>query len=81
MHILDNRIITMQSWFLQLPDQHQKVVSRELTMCGYFCSLTTCTLLSLIFKYWSTECNIPVMARSFFSSTVTSLPTKVLKYE
>jgi len=48
-------------------------------MCGYLASLTTFTLFSFTFRYWSTECSVPVMARSFFSSTVTSLPTSVLK--
>lgn len=43
----------------------------RLTMCGYLASLTTLVWLSLMFRYWSTECSTPVMARSFFSSTVT----------
>lgn len=40
-------------------------------MWGNLSSLTTLTLSSLMFMYWSTECSVPVMARSFFSSTVT----------
>ena len=34
-----------------------------------------------MFRYWSTECSVPRTARSFFSSTTTSLPTSVLKKE
>ena len=30
-------------------------------------------------RTWSTECSVPTMARSFFSSTVICLPTSVLK--
>lgn len=40
-------------------------------MCGYFCSFTTRMLFSLMFRYWSTLCSVPVIAKSFFSSTVT----------
>ncbi len=36
---------------------------------------------SLIFKYWSTEINVPVIETSFFNSTQTCLPTNVLKKE
>ena len=47
--------------------------SREMkhTMCGYLLSLMTLTLVIFTLRYWSTECKIPVTARSFFSSTVT----------
>lgn len=30
-------------------------------------------------RTWSTECSVPVMVRSFFSSTVTCFPTNVVK--
>ena len=42
-------------------------------MWGYFCSFITIVLFSLMFKYWSTECSVPLMAKSFFSSTVTCM--------
>lgn len=42
-----------------------------LTIWGYFVSFCTCVFVSLMLRYWSTECKVPVMARSFFSSTVT----------
>ena len=29
---------------------------------------------NLMFRYWSTETRVPLMARSFLSSTVTFLP-------
>lgn len=41
------------------------------TMCGYLVSFCTCVLVSLMLRYWSTECSVPVIAKSFFSSTVT----------
>ena len=31
--------------------------------------------VSLMFRSWSTECSVPVIARSFFSSTVTCQPS------
>lgn len=51
------------------------------TMCGYFSWSTTLVFSSFMLRYWSTECSVPLIARSFFSSTVTSLPTNSLKYE
>ena len=46
---------------------------------GYCSGLTILTCMSLIFKYWSTECSVPVRTTLFFNSTATSLPTNVLK--
>ena len=40
-------------------------------MCGYLDSLTTLMFSSLTLRYWSTECRVPMIIRSFFSSTVT----------
>lgn len=54
---------------------------RTLVMCGYRSGSTTDTFVSLMFRYWSTLCSVPAMARSFFSSTTTCFPTKDLKYE
>ena len=48
---------------------------------GYRSGFTTLTLRSLTFKYWSTEWSVPVSTTSFFSSTATSFPTRVLKKE
>lgn len=50
-------------------------------MWGYFSSSTTLVFSSFILRYWSTECSFPVIARSFFNSTVTCFPTNSLKYE
>ena len=49
--------------------------------CGCRSGSPTLISVSLMFKYWSTLWSTPVMARSFLSSTVTSLPTRVLKKE
>ena len=51
------------------------------TNWGYFSGLITLTFSSLMFKYWSTLCNVPVITTSFFSSTAISFPTRVLKNE
>merc|ERR1719506_1351647 len=39
--------------------------------CGYRSGSLTLTFASLRFKNWSADCNVPVMQRSFFNSTVT----------
>lgn len=52
------------------PDRRH-YLARTDSMCGYFCSFTTRMLFSLMLRYWSTLCSVPVIARSFFSSTVT----------
>jgi len=51
--------------------KHRPLPARTDSMCGYFCSFTTRMLFSLMFRYWSTLCSVPVIAKSFFSSTVT----------
>lgn len=48
-----------------------------LTMCGYFCSFSTRVLFNLMLRYWSTECSVPCICRSFFSSTVTCKMTRL----
>ena len=47
--------------------------------CGNRSLSKTWTFSSLMLSHWSTECRMPFTAKSFFSSTVTSLPTSVLK--
>lgn len=51
----------------------------ELTRCGHRISSTASALSSLIFKYWSTLFSVPRIWTSFFSSTVISCSTSVLK--
>ena len=46
-------------------------VTQQLTRCGYFWSSRTFVLWSLMFRYWSTECSVPDIFKSFFSSIVT----------
>jgi len=46
--------------------------------CGYLLLSTTVTLVSFTFKYWSTECNVPIKTKSFLTSTTTSFPTSIL---
>lgn len=60
---------------------YKRQQSKALTMCGYFSGSVTLISVSLIFKYWSTECRVPHILKSFFSSTTTSLPTNDLKKE
>jgi len=50
-------------------------------ICGYLSCSTTLVFSNLMLRYWSTECRVPLMAKSFFNSTVTSFPTSSLKYE
>lgn len=49
--------------------------------CGWASELTTAMFFSLMFRYWSTDSNTPVITTSFLSSMATSLPTSVLKKE
>ena len=58
---------------------HHRAQWRARTMCGNFSSSTTLVFRSLILRYWSTACSVPRIARSFFSSPMTSFPTSVLK--
>lgn len=51
------------------------------SICGYLSCSTTLVFSNLMLRYWSTECRVPLMAKSFFNSTVTSFPTNSLKYE
>merc|ERR1719208_215331 len=52
-----------------------------LSMWGYLSGSVTLMSVSLMLRYWSTECRVPQMERSFLSSTTTSLPTRDLKNE
>ena len=49
--------------------------------CGYLSPFTTVTEESLRLRYWSQEWRVPVRIPSFFSSTATVLPIRVLKKE
>ena len=66
-----------ESCALSVCHHHEQRLAR--TMCGNFSSSTTLVFRSLILRYWSTACSVPRIARSFFSSTMTSFPTSVLK--
>lgn len=66
------------------------ILNHDNTNCGYFAESTTLTAPNLKFKYWSTAIKlrmiylssyVPRIAISFFSSTITSLPSKLLKNE
>ena len=50
-------------------------------MCGYRASSSTLISSSLKFRNWSTLFNVPWIAKSFFSSTVTVCPVNVLNAE
>jgi hypothetical protein len=54
---------------------------RSLTSWGCLWASTTLMSTSLMFRYWSTEIRVPVMAMSFFNSMHTCFPTSVLKNE
>jgi hypothetical protein len=47
--------------------------------CGNLAESTARALASLKFRNWSTDASVPVICKSFFSSTVTVLPSSVLK--
>ena len=51
--------------------------NQQLTRCGYFWSSRTFVLWSLMFRYWSTECSVPDIFKSFFSSIVTCTQARV----
>uniref|UniRef100_A0A2M4C952 Putative secreted protein n=1 Tax=Anopheles marajoara TaxID=58244 RepID=A0A2M4C952_9DIPT len=51
------------------------------SICGYFSGSVTLISVSFMLRYWSTECSVPQILRSFFSSTTTSFPTRDLKKE
>ena len=49
------------------------------TLINLFFEASTRTPSSLTLRYWSTEWSVPVRETSFFSSTVTWRPVRVLK--
>ena len=56
-----------------------EVDANQLTRCGYFWSSRTFVLWSLMFRYWSTECSVPDIFKSFFSSIVTCTAARVVR--
>ena len=76
--ILD-KYITLLSLYLTTDPLMKQFLTES--MCGYFSGSVTETSVSLMLRYWSTECRVPQMERSFFSSTTTSFPTRDLKNE
>lgn len=57
------------AWMYRTTEPRMKQFTMD-SMWGYLSGLATLMLFSLMLRYWSTECSVPVMARSFFSSTV-----------
>jgi hypothetical protein len=47
--------------------------------CGNLAESTARALANLKLRNWSTDASVPVICKSFFSSTVTVLPSSVLK--
>jgi hypothetical protein len=59
--------------------RHRQGGNAHRTSCGKRSFSTTSVFVSLMLMYWSTECSVPRMARSFLSSTTTTLPCSVWK--
>ncbi len=68
------------SWTYRTTDPRMKILLTD-NKWGKREGSRTSIFVNLIFKYWSTEWRIPLMARSFFNSTMTNLPIKLLKKE
>lgn len=68
------------SWTYLTTEPRMKQFFTE-TMCGKRSGSDTVMSVSFMLRYWSTECSVPQMLRSFLSSMTTSLPTSDLKKE